>query len=283
MILWLIEFVFKYLVLPLASVMALKELFSYLNLKRYSDQGVKTSYFPFLGFWNLLIFNYMDKRDVLKALKKERRVNKGKDMVVWNDGLTTSSFVELLSPQSVKEFFDKEVDVSIKKNLVETDMVGFFFKNGEVVKTSRATFAEIFHRDNLQKICPQLTDVVYKHCAKLRKMWKDSGKDWFCVDIRKDVFFQMFNDLSLNVMFGVDDPEDGPKNAKGETILHLNKMAFDCMIDLFLRSPTNLITMGVLDKLNLHPTKIKMNSLRAEINKLISREFEQRLTVSLIV
>lgn len=187
MIVWLITFIFKYAVLPVASVLALKELFSFLNLKRYSDQNVKTSYFPFLGFWKLLIFNYLDKYDVTKAFKKERADNKGKDMVVWNDGLTTCSLVELISLEALKEFFEKETDVSIKKNMVETDMVGFFFKNGEVVQTSRAIFSEIFHRDNLQKLCPQLTRVVYKHCAKLKKMWKDSGKEWLTVDIRKDV------------------------------------------------------------------------------------------------
>lgn len=90
----------------------------------------------------------------------------------------------------------------------------------------------------------------------------------------------MFNDLSIKILFGVDKPEDGPRLETGETILDLNKKAFDDMIDLFLKSPFNLMTGGLFDYLNLHPTKIKLNKTRADINRIISREFEKRHTVS---
>lgn len=188
MILYTIAYIaFKYAILPIAGFFGLKEVIGFLNLQRYSKQGVKTFYFPFVGFWKLFLPSFSVNNDILGNMKQERKDHVREDIIVWNDGLTTGSAVEIISPRAVREFFEKEIQVSIKKNIVNSDMAGFFFKNGEVVKSNRAAFSEIFHRDNLEIFCPHLLSVVYSHCAKLRKRWEQSGNEWLEVDIRKEV------------------------------------------------------------------------------------------------
>ena len=136
------------------------ELRGYLKILNYRKQGIKSArYTPYIVYYKELKKRFKSNDTHGKAKKLMSEMDPNTPFRVENAGKTC--FLYLNSDQAAKEFFDKEVECTVKKSSMPgVDFLGFFFKNGQHVQDQRAIFAKIFHYSNVVSMLPDIRTTI---------------------------------------------------------------------------------------------------------------------------
>lgn len=263
-----------YTVISLVALLVIKDLVTYLRYKtHYSGQGIKFFFTPVVGITGASVDIFGD--DILGGIKKLFKKDfKGEEIVASNEYHKSNVILNVISPDLIREFLLKDIDVAKKLPIVDSPFdMGFFFEEGHKALEKRAIFNEFFKPYNLKNITPKIQEIIEEQFSNLRqKLWgsdKESELEYKELDM-KYFMAELFNEVVNEILFGSDDYPlvNGFKMPEFADSVMADQMSL--MMD-----PLNLVTLGVLNKYNVHPIngkiKKKMEALKTEIHKVLER------------
>ena len=167
---------------------------------RYKLQGVKYATYSFTPITLYLVRSMFKSGDFYSRAKKRMKDFDTKEPFrVMN--LSSQCFLTLLSDEAIREYFTKEVDVSIKQSFFKNvDFLGFFLQNGKEMLEHRALFAKIFHYSNVVNMMPEIKNVVRQHVRSLKKLVVSRGGR-LKVNFKKEFSGALFEDLTGCILF----------------------------------------------------------------------------------
>lgn len=281
MLLGCLVFIFQYVILPFVFVLIFREILGLMRLRRYKVQGIVTKYFPIVGGWKRLILN-ISSNDIAKDMKQERVTHYGEDFIVWNNGIDTSCFVELISPRALREFYLEDTKVSVKEDITKLKVGGLFFQNGEIVDELKSHYAEIFRRENLERVSPVLFKIISTHCQNLKNKWQENNQEWMQMNI-KEFVFKVMKDFSLIFLLGITDPQQGLKNKNGKPLLEDIEELGNIMWGFYFYSPFSIMIGNIFQRLRIDPKARRMDKLKKEISEVMFKEFFERKKVKKLI
>lgn len=267
----LIITLFKYLGLGAIIMVVVKEILSYLNLRRYSVQGIKTRYYPIIGYSFTLVKGSMTN-DVMKYLKEDSKFSK-QSFIAYNNQRGTTINVVLLGADVVKEFSQIESSVTIKFSNVDYKLMGFTLMSGEKAMKERALFAQVFNYKNLEKFCPILYKTINLRLDFIEKLIKNSPTKSIQMDVKAELYNDLIKDMSLQILLG---SSEDVKDKEGSSFFDLVNDLLQSEINILFLSPINDMFNGLIEKLGIHPDLIKIKKYKKKIKDIIMREYHQR-------
>lgn len=247
----------KYIISPIFLVLVIKEIMAYLNLRKYSSQGLPTKYYPILGYaYN--IFKGTSEDDIGKYVKEDSKFTKN-SIIVYNKMRGSASNLFLLGSDVIREFSQIESSVGVKFSNTKTRLLGFSLGSGNEAMRQRAVFAKVFNYQILEDLCPILYKIVNKRLGKVLELIKSSPKKSINLDIKAEIYDDIIKDLSLRILLGSsEDIFDKEKNS----FYLLMKNLLLSAINISFLSPANDLLYGFPERLSLHPEVWKIRKLK---------------------
>ena len=231
-----------------------KDLIWLLKSLKYIKQGIPIRYFPFIGF-----AKYLDNpskqhglEDFFGLFQSPKSHDKTEKLIQMN-GLSTEPNIFLNDQELIKEFFQKETEVSYTENTLDFPPINAFLFGADAhkVQKDRAIFAEIFYPKNLKKQTPTIRKIVQKHLDRIKTAVKVEGpesknqvEDGPEIEL-KPYLKDIFTDIVSFVLFGGQIPK-----IEGELLVNLIDKSFN---DYFNNRTSflHIITGGLSTKLGL--------------------------------
>lgn len=267
----LITSALKYLGVVLLIVGLIKEVLSFINLSRYSKQKIRTFYYPLVGFGYRFV-RYLPTNNQSQGIQNDAKFAK-EELIAFNNGRGTSSFVVMTGAQAVKEFAQIEGQVSYRYLKSPVSVLGFFFQSGKDALRKRAVFSQIFNYDNLRGYCPILFRTINKRFDTLEQLIKKSPNKEIEFDLKNELYQFMIEDVSLKILLGTtEDLVD----KEGNSLLKEVRLLGNTIVSLLFLSPVNDIMGGVFEKLGLKPEVYQIKKCQKKIKKLVLKEYYRR-------
>lgn len=152
--------------LPLANII-LKIVKGKFNLDFYKKQGIKTRFFPKMGYLQMFdkySFEENKTKSNLEYIKKLINEKDDKGIIAVNNFSTSSSNVFIYDSDLIKDFLMKE-DHFAKSNAVKRsdyNRMGLFFENGEKFFQSKSLFTKIFRYEGMEKFVPAICEITHR-------------------------------------------------------------------------------------------------------------------------
>lgn len=251
----------------------LLEIKSIYRLSRYFKQGIKCELYPLFGSFINFIKN-KDKKDLLMYAKKERKYD-DTDLVVWNHPGGRAE-VHLMSPRATREFSSKEKKVARKEKVIDINVFGFILKSDASALKSRLIFSKMFHNDNVSRMCPQISQIIYSHVEKLKKIALDSADKSVTLDLREDLIKDMMGDVTGYILSGAMNKSELPVLPCGLNIVDGARKMITLWMKCFL-SPLNFLTGGWIYKLGLSSLQKEITDIQKEIDQKGVEEYFKRI------
>lgn len=203
-----------------------------------------------------------------------REASYGKyDFFVCNDIVKSGKVLVIpFSEEYVKEFFNKEIDYTIKEAPFKDHFMGFASQNGPEAMRKRSIFAEVFKFDNLKSLVTDIRDLTranFGHVTKQLDKTQPLEKN-----IKKTMLLPLFNKIADLILFGNEDIDklNGPTN---ETISQQVKEMFGLKIGQ-IYSVANLLSFGLFSSLKFTPSAKKLVQLTKSTYDQIRAKYEGR-------
>ena len=239
------------IIVGIFALLLSKDLIWLLKAIKYWRQGIRVRYFPFLGFGKYLE-NPKKKEgldDFHQLFKKAGGKKKTEKLILMN-GTTTKPVIFVNDKDLVKEFFQKETQVSYTSNILNfpNEHTFGFSSDPHRVKRDRGTFAVIFYPENLRRRTPQMRAIVQRHLGKIKEEIKKAGVQSKDGKLQAEIELRphlrdIFNDLLSFVLFGGEIPE-----VEGVKLAHQVEIVNDAIFRNFT-SPLHLVTQGLSTRL----------------------------------
>ena len=262
----------------LFALILTKDLIWLLKSFKYFKQGIPVKYFPFIGFAKYL--ENPEKEEGLEDFYQlfEKAGNKKEtEKILMMNGTTTDPVIFVYDKDLVKEFFQKETQVSHTSNLINFPAGhSFGFSDDpQQVQRHRGIFAEMFFPENLRKRTPEIRAIVQRHFNRIKAEIKKTGAQnqdgKLQAEIELKPFIRdIFNDLVSFILFGGEIPE-----VDGVMLAH----KIDIVIDGFYRnytSPLHIITQGLSTRLGLDSEYNEVKRLFNKISKKLKEVIRER-------
>ena len=183
------------------ALFALSELQGFIKIQNYKKQGIKHAEYRFLPA-KLLEVKKLYKSKDFQSKRKKQFMEFDHNQPFSVESVGSRCYVTLLSSEAIKQFFAKELEVSIKIGLnTEVDKMGFFNKNGKIAEEQRAIFAKIFHYSNIVKLMPDIRSVIKQHVGRLKRKVSEAG-GVLKINFEKDFNSYVFDDLTGCILLG---------------------------------------------------------------------------------
>ena len=277
---FLLAFAFKslaYVLIIFVLFTAFKELYNYIRLQtKYASQGIKTAYNPIVGSTKYLVSG-MKSDDVYQNFRDFLAKNKDHKLIAFNSEFHIGSGVLINDIDILKEFYKKDIKVSGKHKVFSFDILGFVFENGEEFKRDKSIFMKVFHADNMDKMFKKINLKVKTHVESFKnKIVAEYGlggqKE---VDLKKELLLAIFNEVSMLVLLGIEDPKYCPRlEETGEATFDLIRGIFTNFIKL-LYDPFNFFSFGLAERFNILKAKRDIRKVQKKYEKLIIREYHK--------
>lgn len=249
------------LLLAIIVVYAIREFRVWNNLQFFVKQGIKTVYYPIIGHGYL----YIPEKGVGDQMQKFKdfiEENKDEPLVMFNTQKTSMSTGVIISDELQREFFLKDVDISVKVESVKNSHLGFFFQNGDKVQRSRSIYAKFFNYDNIKVIERESYKLIEAGMDEFIKKNSVNSTDFIKVELKDDLLTPIFTDLVDLILFGHKETftiDGEPLCLKiCEFINETYKLAM---------SPLNCLTADVLMDFELRPQMKKNTDLYKKIEE----------------
>ena len=201
----------------LLALMLAKDLIWLLKSLKYIKQGIPHRYFPFVGYAKY--FDNPEKEEGLEDFHQlfQKSNTKGEtEKLIQVNGLTTVPTIFLNDKDMVKEFFQKETEVSFTQNGIDfpAKKTFMFSPDGHRVQKDRAIFSEIFFAENLAKHTPKIRAIIQRHLNQIKSAIKQATientgqSETEKAEIELKPFINnIFTDIVSFVLFGGEIPE----------------------------------------------------------------------------
>ena len=276
----------------LILLIAVKEVISYLKLKKYKMQHpkVKTVYYPLKGLSKYLL------RACLDAQTRQNcdEIVKNAELVAGNSFFTTEPQLYITGTKFLKEFLLVENELFKRANFdgKPHPSKSFFFENGEVGLAYRSIFTEFFRADNVRKIIPGIEAVFQEKFSDLgvelfgEKVELKNGRfvlregcraeeiEWRAVDL-KPYLVQPFDEIINVIFFGSKSKQECPVFDDGKVF----SQAVRDYIMLKIKAKSNipdLLTGGLAGKLRLTKISREWTEYRDKFFRIINDFYDQR-------
>ena len=262
--------VYSILTIPILYFI-LNELRGLYKLLKYKLQGVKyVKYLP-TPYTIYLDATSLSSNDCYETQKKgSKDFDRKEPFRMMN--LSSNCILTLLSDEAIREYFKKELDVSIKqKNLKSVEFLGFFFQNGKEMMERRALFAKIFHYSNVVNMMPEIKNVIREHVRRLKKSVMSTGGTRK-VDLKKEFSEGLFEDLTGCMLF------KGASNKitdqfEGMSVTKILKKMFNS----FYSAPTNPVNyIPYAEALGLNKEANEIRRLKKGLIEIIRKKYNKR-------
>ena len=262
----------------LASVVALVlilEMRCYLRCMSYRKQGCLVYYRPFVPAMISRYLNGHRDGNSFKYINEDYKYAKSINSPIIGYNMTKCScaLVYLLDLGLIREFFAKEVEVSIKEPPVNFQMnCGFIFEGQNTGLEHRAIFAQFFRVENLNKLIPLVYETVKDLYSKL-PLGPDGTLQF--PESSRELVNKMMIRIVNSILFG--NVEDVPKSKLGlsfsEEIVELFEILYS---DKVLMNLWNQISRDQLNKLKLLKASREVSERTAYLSKTVIDHIENR-------
>ena len=261
----------------LVALMLGKAIIWLLRSFKYMKQGIPTKYFPFIGYAKYLDNPQKDHglEDFFQLFKDPKNPNKTQKILQMN-GFTADPTIFVIDKELVKEFFQKETQVSYTTNAINfpAKEVLVFSNDAHGVQKQRAIFTEIFFPTNMEKHTPHIRAIVQRHLNRIKNVIKESGSEnqgskQAEIEL-KPYISDIFSDMVSFVLFGGEIPEvDGVM-----LVNQIDKVINGCYKNL--TSFPHIATLGLWTKLGLDPDYNQIMKLYRQIIKKLKEVVKER-------
>jgi cytochrome P450 len=248
--------------------MAIMEFISYQRLKFYSNQKIKTYYFPIYGITEFYKAN-LNQDDGLRRFRDMVSEHSKHELIAVNYPMKFRPMVVLLDSELTKEFFHQELN--FVKRMFPFDLKlkgGFLFDYSVRGHHMRSIFSSFFSNENLEKITPSIRSIVQNHFDKFEiqrhlQMLKNFGRE---ID---KIIIQIVN----VVLFGEKDIP----TIDGITVTEVLVEVICSMIsERGIYNKWNIYSMDLLNILNLLPNSRKVVAAKKKIHEVILETYNRR-------
>ena len=262
----------------LIALMLVKDLIWLLRSFKYIRQRIPTKYFPFVGFAKYLDNPQKENglEDFFELFQNPKNPNQTEKLILMN-GLSTEPTIFLNDKDLVKQFFQKETEVSYTANVINflAKEIFLFSKDAHGVQKDRAIFAELFFPENLEKQTPRIRVIIQNHLDRIKiavkKGSKSQGTRHVEIDL-KPYFKNLYSDLVSFVLFGGEVPD-----VDGVMLIEQIDRVIDGSHKNFI-SFLNIATLGLSTKLGLDSEYNKTKRLYNRIIKKLKEVVKERET-----
>ena len=239
----------------------LRQISSYLKLSFYRKQGIKTYYYPIIGFLKLMK-PIVDKEDLQKS-----QIDEKEEILAFNNFRNTEPSVFLKGSELLSEFFLKETTNFERVPVIgeREDVHSFFFDFSEKGNRIRSLFTDFFRTDNINKILPKIEEIFANRLDEFRnKTWsqeelealkrdqkQSSDKLWRRIKLApvlKEAFDEMVNVILFGCVSSAKKGDNTPQD-KLPDIPTIDGKLFSVYTQDFLlqsikamRNPFNVLT-----------------------------------------
>ena len=259
----------------LLAMMLVKDLIWLLRSIKYIKQGIPVRYFPFLGYAKHLDNpeKEIGQEDLHQLFQNPKNKNQTEKLIMTN-GPKTEPTIFLNDKDLIKEFFQKETQVSYTDNTIAFPAAkAFTFDiDPHSVQKARAIYAEIFFPKNLKKHTPQIRAIIQRHLDRIKQEIKqktEGNNNQPEIEVKrflKDIFEEMVS----FILFGGEIP-------KLDGVILVNQI--DKVIGGFfnnMKSPLNILTLGVSTKLGLDSEFNQIKELYRRIIEVLIEVIKKR-------
>src|SRR3990167_1029983 len=255
---------------------ATKEFITWFRLKKFAKQGFATYYFPMVG--NLFpILEGMKTKNGYSHYVKLAQETKGKPGIAMNNGYSFSSNITLFDIDVVREFLSIEHQVCLRSPFFDLKTnLGFLMETGERAFHQRAVLSTIFHRDNLNRIAPEIYTTVQKRFESAKITKADSEDMKFGVHQNSQKFLEeLMTDFTQNLVY--PSSIKIPKSKAG--LILAEELNAICEIAMSPRAGSNLsnfLFLGLPHYLNLLPGSREAKRRGSDLQRIFEDCFSQR-------
>lgn len=193
------------------TILAVKELISFLRLKYYIDQGFIKTYYPIIGPIMMIVRNQKHPTNgaiVFEEYTKQIEENDRPGFVL-NDLATTGSVLFVTDEKLNREIFMREPEYLSRVPHMDFKLdFGFFFQAGQKGLMQRAIFSEAFKLDNIDTFIKMVFEILHKDTAKIGC---DSESGRLKIENSYELLDSLFTSISQAIIFGSADEETLPK------------------------------------------------------------------------
>ena len=249
----------------------------YLSRKR-ADFYVKQGFSPDITFgvssYAKMLFKGMDQQNCLvyfyeRYLKAKRE---GAPAIVYNEPASGSALVHLIDLSLIKEFANKDNEVSIKYFFNDGKLnLGFFTKNEDLALTQRVIFSEFFRIDNLSRLIPSLNKVI-ESCFKGERKPDGTLKITKSKEFVDHLMVNFVNMLIFGENTEILKADNG--NSFCEEIAAILQAVFS---DKVTFSPLNQLSRDWLNYLNILPEAYRVNQRTKSLEKKLENYIIKRV------
>lgn len=262
------------ILIVLVSLVAIKEIIPYVRyLMYYKKQGIPYKYNPILGILGFTI-RLNDNDFVEGARNYLNKDMKDEKVVAMNLFHTTDVSFYINDVDLIKKFFVQEVEVSRRFVTIDFPMeTGIFYDKGQRPLTIRGIFNQFFRPDSLKALTPSIHNIVVKHLDQLKQeMWGDQTSGFEYKEIDMEEFFSSFTREIVNeILFGSETFPQVEGRKLPDVIIDVLLTSADLTYD-----PKNMFTLGIMEKLNLDPRRVKCNRLSKKLHSEVKKVMELR-------
>ena len=263
---------------PILAVL-FKCIMSKINLRYYERQGLKTYFFPFIGFFGVYSKSLKENQNKSNLNFLRAAVDRDPDSAGFavNQVRDSGSILLLHNAEYIKEFFRVE-DQFIKQSFTDiySAATSFVFMNGEEAMNLKRLVSGLFKYENLSKYTPVLSKMIAETLRKIAVEKMINSREYVQVDV-ESILNPVF-EIVLSVM--VHGRTDLPK-IKGISLLEfirVNSRIFEGV----LRHPLFALMPWFFERFQILPVQKKLTSEYAVFCKFIEglvkeRENEQNL------
>lgn len=267
-------------ILALTTIHVVKELiFFFIYLTKYKKQNIPLSYFPILGWNNLIIPRKNTKsKNVFEHLLKETQSNfKNHKIIALNQPSSIHPLMILMDPKLIGDFFSIEVDNFKRDAIAKVPLdIGFLMEYGHEAMKKRAIFNNFFQIQNLKNLTKNLRGLIEEHFLKLKNdLWKDGTNEFKTYDLRK-MFPPLFEDVVNKLLFG---NSEFPL-IDGKTMPTYSQQLLEEFSDDIMRSPLNFVTFNALHNFKIFPKTRELDKRVDIMKKNILESVEKRRKLS---
>ena len=253
------------LVVVYISVVLINE---YISRKR-ADFYVKQGFSPEITFglsgYAKLLIKGLDKKNVLEHFYERylQAKREGAPAIIYNEAPAGLALIQLIDTNLIKEFANKDNEVSIKYFFNDQKLkLGFFAHNEEFALKQRVIFSEFFRIDNLSKLIPSINKVIENSFNKAR------SRDGTLKITKSQQFVDHLMVSMVNMLIFGENAEI-LKEEIGDIIqlIYSDKLAFNLL---------NQISRDWLNRLNILPEAHRVNKRTKSLEQKLENYILER-------
>ena len=149
--------------------------------------------------------------------------------------------------------------------------MGFFWHNGELGLKRRAKFAEMFTSDKIQKMVPDMLQILQKALDKFKsEHWKENMNETQRHEFKMKVMAFAFQELTDYTLLGDVRPQIDGVTVTIKIVEYINLQT------ALSQNLAYMLSLGYLDKLGLIPLGRKIKKMQQDVFEASMKTYNKR-------